>query len=196
MPSNYKELNSQAMPIGCRISRPTQTHRKISMEDGALEVMTNLHQVSAVTITASAGLDEAEQKMTSRGVRLLFVIDHNEQIIGITTLNDIYGERPMQMQQQNSLPRSELCILDIMTSIEQLDVLEFNEVLHSKVGDIVMTLKKLQRQHALVAEIQDGEHKVCGIFSTTQISKQLEIDLSEHGIAHNLAELGSLRQSA
>lgn len=196
MPSNYKELTIKPMPIGSVISRPTQQLGKISMDDSALEVMTNLHKVSAVTVGASAGIDEAEQKMKSRGVRLLFVTDHNERIIGITTLSDIYGERPMQMQQQNNMPRSELCILDIMTGIEALDVLDMQEVTSAKVGDIVMTLKKLQRQHALVMVDNEGAKKICGIFSTSQLSEQLEIDLTDYGIAHSLAELGNLRHSA
>jgi len=196
MPSNYKELSIKPMPIGSVISRPSQQHRRISMEDNALEVMTNLNQVSAVTISASAGIDEAEQKMKSREVRLLFVIDHQERVIGITTLSDIYGERPMQMQQQNNIPRSELCILDIMTGIESLDVLDMSEVSKAKVGDIVTTLKKLQRQHALVMAESEEQKRICGIFSTSQLSKQLEVDLTEYGIAHSLAELGNLRQSA
>jgi len=196
MPSNYKELTIKPMPIGSIISRPSQQHGKISLEDNALEVMTNLHKVSAVTISASSGIDEAEQKMRSREVRLLFVTDHQERIIGITTLSDIYGERPMQMQQQNNMPRSELCILDIMTGIEALDVLDMSEVTSAKVGDIVTTLKKLQRQHALVMAETDGIKKICGIFSTTQLSKQLDINLSDYGIAHSLAELGNLRHSA
>ena len=196
MPSNYRELTIQPMPIGSTICRPSQRLGKISLEDNAVEVMTNLHKVSAVTVNASAGIDEAERKMKSRQVRLLFVTDHQERIIGITTLSDIYGERPMQMQQQNNMPRAELCVIDIMTGIESLDVLSMQEVLSAKVGDIVSTLKKLQRQHALVMQETEGSKKICGIFSTTQLSHQLEIDLSEHGIAHNLAELESLRNSA
>ena len=66
-------------------------------------------------------------------------------------------------------------------------------VRNAQVGHIVATLKALARQHALVVEVdaQSKEQRVRGIFSTSQISKQLGVNAAEV-VARDatLAEIG------
>ena len=54
-------------------------------------------------------------------------------------------------------------------------------VRNAQVGHIVATLQALARQHALVVDVdpKTKAHCVRGIFSTTQISKQLGVNAAE-----------------
>src|SRR5689334_15677772 len=70
----------------------------------ATDVMTDLRRVAAVTIDASANVDEAQKTMIARGVRALFVVDRTRAIVGITTSNDIAGEKPVQVAQDKRVP--------------------------------------------------------------------------------------------
>jgi hypothetical protein len=77
-----------------------------------------------------------------------------------------------------------------MTPHDQLDVLNFSDVQMSYIGDIVATLTRDGRQHALVIDRDRyGMQRVRGIFSASQISRQLGVSIPESGRAHSFAEL-------
>jgi Mg2+/Co2+ transporter CorB len=69
---------------------------------------------------------------------------------------------------------ADIMVRDLMTPQSELEVMNIDDVKNASVGQIVATLKKAGRQHGLVvAENADGMQTVCGIFSSTQIARQL-----------------------
>lgn len=63
------------------------------------------------------------------------------------------------------------------------------EVSEARVGDIIQTLKRTGRQHALViARTPDGP-AIRGIFSARQVGRQLGVQIDTTGIAYTFAEL-------
>ena len=139
--------------------------------------MTDLTQVKAVTIPPVASVDEANQAMIRHGVRSLFVIGEAEAILGIVTSIDILGEKPIQVSQERGLGHAEVLVQQVMTPAAQLEAVELRDVQRARVGDIVETLKRSGRQHALVIDGGTVEHAstartVRGIFSLSQIAKQ------------------------
>ena len=126
--------------------------------------MTDLAQVTAETVTANVSVDDAEQKMIASGIRLLFVTNQLNEVIGIVTSKDVSGERIMRLINASNTPRKDLIVRDIMTSQHKIEVLELSDVSTSRVGDIVATLKRMGRQHALVIERDaDGQQTIGGI---------------------------------
>jgi multidrug efflux pump subunit AcrB len=66
----------------------------------------------------------------------------------------------------------------VMTPADHLEAMELQDVLQVRVGDIVETLKRSGRQHALViesgsADTTSATRTVRGMFSLTQIARQL-----------------------
>ena len=81
-------------------------------------------------------------------------------------------------------------VRDIMTTQRELDVMKVEDVQRAEVGQIIATLKKSGRQHGLVVvEGSDGKQTVCGIFSITQIARQLGSEVRSFELAHTLAEI-------
>jgi len=151
--------------------------------------MTDLTSIAAVTISPSLSLSEATDRMLKMKVKLLFITDSKERIVGLITYSDIQGERPIQFQQSNGVPRSEVCVLDIMTGIENIEVLDWSAVEKARVGDIALTMKKLNRQHALVLEQPaEGTYQIRGIFSISLLSKLLGFQLDTTEVAKTFAE--------
>ena len=139
----------------------------------AIEVMTDLAKVQAITIRRLATIDEATRTMMARGVRALFVVDNDVEVIGIVTSTDTQGEKPILLTQQRGIRYDEVMVRDIMTPAERLEAMELADVLKARVGDVVVTLRLSGRQHALVIERGTSEPTVRGIFSLTQIARQL-----------------------
>jgi hypothetical protein len=79
-----------------------------------------------------------------------------------------------------------------MTSQIKIEVLEIGDVATSRVGDIVATLKRMGRQHALVVERDgDGKQVIRGVLSTSQIGRQLGEDIDTRDVAGNIANLAT-----
>ena len=70
-------------------------------------------------------------------------------------------------------------------------MLQLEKVLPASVGDIVATLQNVGRRHALVIDndVRTGQDSIRGIFSATQISKQLNRPVETGAFAHTSAEV-------
>ena len=146
------------------------------------------------TLPIFASVAEANQTMIGRGVRALFVIAGTPEVLGIVTATDVLGERPLSFAQSRNIHYDEITVRDIMTSEDRLEVLHLDDVMTARVGDVVATLRRSGRQHALVVDTVEGTAPViCGMFSLTQIGRRLGIPPQQvHDIARTFAEIEAL----
>ena len=188
---NYAVLSSSLLQPGSGFCQPSQSlPQRVDLDDPAGSVMTDLKQVSAVLIRPGDGMNEAHQRMIQRGVRLLLVVDENRRVVGIITANDVLGEMPLQMIAERGCRHEDILVRDIMTTSHRLEVLHLSDVRSAKVGHIVATLEKSGRQHAVVVEIEhDGKQTVRGLFSATQIARQLGVAIQTSEIARTFSEI-------
>jgi hypothetical protein len=156
----------------------------------ALDVMTDLTRIAPATVGRLASVEEANRKMIARGVRSLFVVD-DYRILGILTATDILGEKPVQIGHELGIRHDEVLVRDVMTPADQLEVIELGQALEARVGDVVATLKRARRQHALVSDLQDAStrQRVRGIFSLSQIARQLGITDVTPDIGRTFAQI-------
>ena len=188
---NYPALSYSMLRAGAGYAQPSQSlPEKVTLDDPALQVLTDFQRVTAVIILAGDTLDEAHHRMIQRGIRLLLVVDQDRKVVGVITANDIVGEKPLQTIVQRGIRREELLVRDIMTPQQRLEVLNIADVRVAKVGHIVATLKHSGRQHAMVVEVSDaGRHTVRGVFPATQIERQLCVTVQTSQVAMTLSEV-------
>ena len=168
----------------------SQTLRRSSLDAPALEVMTDLKNVQAITIGPGATVAAAGMAMMRNVVRSLLVADAQRCVLGIITSTDILGEKPMQVVRERGIRHEEVLVRDIMTPSDHLQVLDMKDVLTAEVGHIVATLKRAGRQHALAVEEDiEGRYMIRGIFSASQIARQLEMTIDTIQIASTFAEI-------
>lgn len=191
MGSDYRILNSAKLEAGAGYHQPGFfSPQPVDADSPAVEVMTDLRLVAAATIDAEITIDAANQAMIARGVRSLLVVDPRGNVIGVITSRDILGERPMQLVNARGMRHSEVKVGDVMTRREDVEVLALSDVLRAKVGAVVETLRRSGRQHALVADRDAmGRQMVRGIFSASQIARQLGIALHGAEVARTFAEI-------
>ncbi|GAB4125957.1 MAG: hypothetical protein Fur0040_08410 [Sideroxydans sp.] len=189
--TQYHVLKSAPLKSGSSCVRPVQSlPERVKLSSPATDVMTDLTKVSVVTVRAKTSMDRANAKMIRYGVRMLLVLDENEQVAGLITASDILGEKPVRFLQNMGGTHADIMVRDIMTPQRELEVLKIADVLNAKVGDIVVTLKQANRQHSLVvSETPDGRQSVCGLFSITQIARQLGVQVQSFELARTFAEI-------
>ena len=177
MEREYHPLPLDELGAGAGFRRPTQPPAaKVSLESPALEVMTDLRRATPATIRPQAPLAGANQFMITRGVRLLLVVDDHEKVLGVITATDILGERPLLVSTGRGLRRDELAVADVMVPADEVEVIALADLGAARVGHVLETLRRAGRQHALVV---DAERMVCGIFSLSQIARQLGVELAQ-----------------
>lgn len=182
----YSALTRARLAPGARIAKP-RTPGHVSFDDPAFSVMTDLREVAAATTSPEESVDKAHALMIQRGVRLLFVLDPGERLAGVITATDLLGEKPMRFMQSHGVAHSELRVSDLMTPASMLEALSVQDVAQMRVGHIVATLKAVRRQHLMVAE--DGGNRVRGLFSSSQVARQLGLELQTMEVAQTFADI-------
>lgn len=191
MIKEYEALKAFPLKTGANFVRPVQAlPEHVKLSSPATDVMTDLNKVSVVSVRAKTSMDKANAKMIRYGVRLLLVLDDTDQVVGLLTATDVLGEKPMRFLQNMGGTHADILVRDIMTTQRELDVLNIQDVKQASVGNIVASLKKAERQHALVVvEGVDGKQSVCGLFSITQIARQLGAQVQTFELARTFAEI-------
>jgi hypothetical protein len=86
--------------------------------------------------------------------------------------------------------RSELLVADIMTPLDAVEAVKLEDVHAAKVGHVVASLQQAGRHHMLVIEsLAGGDARIRGIFSATQIARQLGLALQINEVARTFAEV-------
>jgi CBS domain-containing protein len=180
-------------PSGTGFSEPS-TFTMVRADSPAPCVMTDFKQVTVATIGPDATLAQANQTMISRGVRLLLVVNREEEVLGLITSRDTQGEKPIQLVQRTGTKFNELLVSDLMCPRDQIDLIDVRDVLTAKVSDIVATMKEYKRQHMLAGERDpvSGKVRIRGIFSATQIGRQLGAAIQTFDVGSTFNEIEGL----
>ena len=193
MERQYLSLPSHDMDPDTGFHLPLLPEPKtVTLEDPALEVMTDFRRVRAISVPASVSMEFAAQRMRANRVHLLLVVDENNRMLGLVTSTDIEGDKPVRLVHDNGLRREEITVGDLMTPRERLEVIDFQDVVHARVGQVVATLQAVGRQHAMVVDRDaQGRQVVRGLFAASQLGRQLGAPIQTFEIARSFAEVES-----
>jgi CBS-domain-containing membrane protein len=183
---HYSALTLEPLAAGAVVAEP-QALGRVGLDDPAFAVMTDLRDAIAATTTADTLMDRAHAAMIQRGVRLLFVLDASARIVGVITATDLLGEKPMRFMQSHGAAHSEVTVGNLMTPASMLEAIPMQDVSQMRVGHIVATLKSVGRQHLMVSE--DGGRRVRGLFSASQVARQLGLEVQTSEVAQTFADI-------
>ncbi|CAN5867575.1 hypothetical protein BH11PSE8_BH11PSE8_05690 [soil metagenome] len=192
-------MSGSALPTfrfrpGARIVQVQTPHSPaVTLASPALDVMTDLTRVKAATTEPLASLRQAELRMIHLGVRLLFVVTEMPSVEGLVTASDLRGDKPMRLVNQRGAHYDELTVGDVMTELSQLYAVDLSALRSATVGNVVETLRKYGRQHLLVVQRDDPDSpmSIRGVFSQTQVERQLGTPIDMVEIAMSFAEIGA-----
>lgn len=197
MTARYRSLPPAAISGEAGLAKPMQNQfMRISLDDNALSVMTDLQKASAIIVRDITPIDQALEPMIQSGVRSLFVLDIASRVIGLITSYDIQGEKPIRYLQSldcthRTCCRDDVLVKDIMEPMDKLRNLDFKKVRDATVGNIVATFKRVGRKHLVVVDHNrdQDEPTIRGIFSATQLERQLGMALVATSTTHSFADV-------
>lgn len=164
------------------------------LTDPATEVFTDLRIAPGVTVPATDSLEDTRRLMQFAGVRMAFVIDASERIIGMVTLTDLQGEYAAQVARTRGVPQRDLPVLDVATPVSQWSTIDFGRLAWAKVGHLVATFRATGQRYLIVTEQvkgQDGQpHTVIrGVFSANRVERATGRTIEDALRSRNFAEL-------
>ena len=165
------------------------SNEKISESSPAVMVMTDFNRVKPFHIGASASLEDIHEKMVSAGVRLLFVHDDSQKMVGLLTSFDLLGEKPLLHIQTHGGTRNDIEARDIMTPISKLEGIELSKIQAVTVGDIIEVCRHSRRHHMLVIEKNGDNTNIRGLISSSQVSRSLGVEISASQRAESFSQL-------
>jgi CBS-domain-containing membrane protein len=191
MERHYAPMPSQPMRAGALVQQPApDAAPQVALDDPAVRVMTDLTRVPPVMVDPDVDIEAAMRIMIRRNVRSLFVVNVDNEILGLITATDLLGEKPLQHIQEHGGRRGDIRVHEIMTPHARLEVLAMTDIARSRVGHVLATLRLAGRQHAMAVEDgPDGRQVVRGVFSASQLEKQLGQPVAADLAAHTFAEL-------
>lgn len=187
---SYPALSSRRpLSGGVRLCRPAQEQPQITLDSPAILVMTDLTRMAAAVALPGMSVGEANRYMINRGVRMLLVLDEQELLVGIVTATDILGEKPVTLARERNVRHSSILVGDVMTPASRLDTFDLHTIEGACVGHVVASLQRTRRHHALVTQQGADGTEVRGIFSLSQIARQLGTPLGVPEAADSFAEI-------
>ena len=188
MLEKFKTLNFQSLSNTPHCVLPDRGHKDLSLDDPAIAVMTDHRIEKAPLINADRSLDRAMRQMAEDSCSMLIINNGEDGIAGLVTSADITGEKPIQYSKEAGKKRSELMVRHLMTKIEDIPALTIQDVLESKIGDILHTLNEIGSEYVLVTMIENGNTAIRGVFSARSIARSLKIFFDPSPAARTFAE--------
>jgi CBS domain-containing protein len=188
-------LKPLALPASATVRQPARAALEhVTMDSPALGVMTDLRRSRAVTIAPDTPVPTALTVMIHANVRLLVVLGSAGLIGGLVSARDLGGEEPLRIAARERIAHDAVRVAQVMTPVAAMQPLDLHDVEHASVRDVVRHLVETRRQHVLVLErLGPDEYAACGLFSATQIGRQLGHELVlDDGRAQSFSELERL----
>ncbi|OGO97408.1 MAG: hypothetical protein A3F41_05140 [Coxiella sp. RIFCSPHIGHO2_12_FULL_44_14] len=179
--ARYETLKTITLSAQNTVLRSEPLPELVYLEDPAFAVMCDFSRTRQRPIPADETMDNALNEMKIQGVHLLLVQGENDHVQGVISSEDILGEWPIKIIQERRIKRSQITVKMVMRPIDKIAALDIKILEHAKVGHIVETLKNLRTHYVLViSEEADNHAKILrGIFTTSQISRQLHRDIAD-----------------
>lgn len=153
----------------------------VHMDDSALSVMADFTQTPPHIVRPDDTMDHAISEMEISGTHLLLVVNIAGHFQGVVSSEDVWGEKPIQLIQERRIRRDQVLVRMVMVPYTHVTALDFNLITTARVGNIVKTLAEHKQHYALAISPSNDQsvQLIRGIFTASQISKQLHMDISD-----------------
>lgn len=171
------ELNFYSIDSINTLAAPV-SYRAITLSSSALDVFTDFRTVKPLVIESSCTAQETENLMKKVHMKLKLVVDENDKLIGLVSLEDLSSQEVIKRISEG-YSREEISVSDLMKKKQDLRVLDFFELNHATIQDVLYLLRATNQQHCLVVHRTDGE--IRGLISAGDLARQLNIPVAPVG---------------
>jgi hypothetical protein len=175
-----------------------QAEPHVWLTDPATEVFTDLRVAAGVVVPSTEALEDTRRLMQFAGVRMAFISEAPERIIGLVTLADLQGERAAQVASARGVPQRELPVHDVMLPVAHWARIDFARLAWAKVGHLVETFRATGQRYLIVTERVTSHADIAsravirGLFSANRLERALGRSIEDGLHSRSFAELAGV----
>jgi signal-transduction protein with cAMP-binding, CBS, and nucleotidyltransferase domain len=175
--TTYEVIPTNVLAPQNVIISPSGLPELVHLKDSAKSIFIDFTKVMPVLVTPQTTIDAALYEMHAKQVQML-LIQEQGNVVGLISQEDLLSERPIQLMHEKNLTRAETTIDLLMKPRHEILVIDATHLQTAQVGHIINTIKQNATQYIFVIEEVDDKHLIKGLFSASQIGKQLHIDIT------------------
>lgn len=158
---------------------PQEESTCVSESTPALSILTDFRHHKPRVINASVRAIDLEPMMKQANIKMIVVVDSNNDFKGVVSLFDLSEENILKKVNKTT-PRSELLVSDFMHPREKLLCFDIDELRHATVKDVLEAQQHNHQQHCLVMDRR--HHQIRGLISARDIARLLKrsVDIDSH----------------
>ena len=149
----------------------------LHLHSPAVAFFTDFLRVKPMIVEANVSAANTQLMMRKAHVRLKFVVDSHQRLLGVVNSDDLSDEKIVQRVSEG-FKREDLLVSEFMTPKKSLSALTYSDVARATITDVIATLKDNGERHCLV--LDEDAHKIRGIFSASDISRKLHLPIDIH----------------
>jgi CBS domain-containing protein len=172
-----KNLDMMALDDSYHLAHPEEFD-EIEMRSPALALLTDFRQHHPAELDGDTPGTQAEFLMRKSHVKLLLVVDKEEELIGIVSHGDL-DDQKFILQQDKGFQREDILVKHLMQPRALIKGLNYRQLQNASVEDVVHALQKNRQQYCLV--LDPDEKHICGVISAMDIASRLHIPLTIEG---------------
>lgn len=192
MNQTYALLKTHTLKEKTGFTDIVQNYEIAHLEDPALQWMTDFQKRPPYTTSETTLIHDAIQQMKLLGVKSLFVVNKDNQMIGHVATRDIQGNKAAMVAHQFDVKLTEVTVKMLMVRPHDLHALSLEELSNARVGHIVRLLHELNVNYIFVSGIENGIEVLRGLFSISRLSLQLGENVMANLNTESLAEMNKV----
>lgn len=185
----YRDLSTFELGKIDRFVEREDSSTTIGLDSPARTILTDFAKTTPLVIDANATVEQAETIMTKAHVHLKFVLDSDENVVGIVTSMDL-AERPLKVAAAERISRDDVAVKDVMTPLAELSALPLEALDEATIGDVITTLQHLGRRHMIVAD--EAKLTIRGLISASDIARKLHVPVDITSRATSFVDIYAL----
>lgn len=155
MTTQYVPLERAELKKYAVLAHPHFLPELVHIDDSAISVMVHLQDEDFITVHINQRVNEIQQLMQISHLSDLLVID-DENVLGVISARDLYGVKPTKICQEHCIDHEEITAAMLMTSSDDTLILNYKDLLHARVGNVVESFKKYSKRYALIVSYENS----------------------------------------
>jgi CBS domain-containing protein len=168
-----------------RVNLSVEALPHLDIHSSAEHVVIDIKCIIAQMITPDTSIDDAMTVMKLSNRKPNLFVGIGTQFLGVISGLTLVSRVVLMVANRKGLTRAELTVADIMSLTNKMPALHKNHVQRACIGDIKQTMQELGEAYI---QVVDENNKICGVISSTDISRVLDEPVRINATAHSFKD--------
>ena len=180
----FKIIPTVDSSISC-VNMSDEALAPVDIYSSAEYVVNEIKCVVSQMIAPDTSIDEALTIMKLSNRKSTLYVGVDSKLLGVISGFTLVSRVVLMIANRKGVPRSELTVADVMSQAYKMPALRKSNVHRACIGDIKKTMESLGEAHM---QVVDENNKICGVISSTDISRVLQEPVYINATAHSFKD--------